>query len=166
MKLDCIFTPQSTAILNCSCDYKNYRIVGNCAPLIILLCVQKQNVVSSLTENVKINQAKNSQLSKSFHLMWEHSGSVIECLTGGGRFEPHRRHYVVSLSKNILNPSLVLVQPRKTCSFITERLLMGLKESSETNKQSTVYSHVLIQRGRERPHPPSPLKNPKLYGFL
>ena len=33
---------------------------------------------------------------------------------------------------------LVLVQPRKTCPFITERLLMGLKESNQikqTNKQ-------------------------------
>ena len=40
---------------------------------------------------------------------------------------------VVSLSKNI-NPSLVLVQPRKVCPFITERLLMGHKESNQTNK--------------------------------
>ena len=42
----------------------------------------------------------------------------------GRGFEPHRRHCVVSLSKNIY-PSLVLVQPRKTRPFITERLLMG-----------------------------------------
>ena len=47
---------------------------------------------------------------------------------------PHRRHCVVSLSKNI-NPSLVLVQPRKTRPFITERLLMGRKESNQTNKK-------------------------------
>ena len=45
------------------------------------------------------------------------------------------RQCVVSLSKNI-NPSLVLVQPRKTRPFITERLLMGRKESNQTNKQS------------------------------
>ena len=32
-------------------------------------------------------------------------------------------------------PSLVLVQPRKTRPFITERLLMGRKESNQTNKQ-------------------------------
>ena len=51
----------------------------------------------------------------------------------GYGFEPHRRHCVVSLSKNI-NPSLVLVQPRKTRPFITERLLMGRKESNKTNK--------------------------------
>ena len=37
---------------------------------------------------------------------------------------PHRRHCDVSLSKNI-NPSLVLVQPRKTRPFIADRLLMG-----------------------------------------
>ena len=37
----------------------------------------------------------------------------------------------MSLSKNI-NPSLELVQPRKTGPFITERLLMGHKESNLT----------------------------------
>ena len=52
----------------------------------------------------------------------------------------------VSLSKNInpsqvaqsidcaTCPSLVLVQPRKTRPFITERLLMGRKKSNQTNK--------------------------------
>ena len=39
----------------------------------------------------------------------------------------------MSLSKNI-NPSLVLVQPRKTRPYRTERLLMGRKESNQTNK--------------------------------
>ena len=53
----------------------------------------------------------------------------------GRGFEPHRRHCVVSLSKNIY-PSLVLVLPRKTRPFITERLLMGRKESNQTNKQN------------------------------
>ena len=38
----------------------------------------------------------------------------------------------MSLSKNI-NPSLVLVQPRKTHPFIIERLLIGHKESNQTN---------------------------------
>ena len=33
-----------------------------------------------------------------------------------------------------INPSLVLVQPRKTCLYITERLLMGCKESNQTGK--------------------------------
>ena len=51
------------------------------------------------------------------------SGRVLGSRPKGRRFEPHRRHCVVSLSKNI-NPTLVLVQPRKTRPFITERLLM------------------------------------------
>ena len=56
-----------------------------------------------------------------------------------------RRHCVVSLSKNI-NPSLVLVQPRKTCPFITERLLMGRKVSNQTNKQTKATPHKCVIR--------------------
>ena len=63
------------------------------------------------------------------------SGRVLDSRPKGPGFEPQWRHCVVSLSKNI-NPSLVLVQPRKTRPFITERLLMGRKESNQTNKQT------------------------------
>ena len=48
---------------------------------------------------------------------------VLDSRPRGCGFEPHRRHCVVSLSKNI-NPSLVPFQPRKTCPLITERLLI------------------------------------------
>ena len=58
---------------------------------------------------------------------------MLDSRPRGRGFEPHRRHCVVSLSKNI-NPSLVLVQPRKTRPFITERLLMGRKESNQTKQ--------------------------------
>ena len=44
---------------------------------------------------------------------------MLDSRPRGRGFEPHRHHCVVSLSKNI-NPSLVLVQPRKTRPFITE----------------------------------------------
>ena len=64
------------------------------------------------------------------------SGRVLDSRPKGRGFEPHRRHCVMSLSKNI-NPSLVLVQPRKTRPFITGRLLMGRKESNQTNKHWT-----------------------------
>ena len=64
------------------------------------------------------------------------SGRVLDSRPRGRGFEPHRRHCVVSLSKNI-NPSLVLVRPRKTRPFITERLLMGRKESNQTNKNKS-----------------------------
>ena len=60
------------------------------------------------------------------------SGRVLDLRPKGRGLEPHGRHCVVSLSKNV-NPSLVLVQPRKTRPFITERLLIGRKESNYTN---------------------------------
>ena len=70
------------------------------------------------------------------------SGRLFDSRPSGRGFEPHRRHCIVSLSKNI-NPSLVLVQPRKTHPFITERLLMGGKESNQTNKQN---KEMILQR--------------------
>ena len=60
-------------------------------------------------------------------------GRVLDSRPRGRGFEPHRCHCVVSLSKNI-NSSLVLGQHRKTSSFITERLLMGHKESNQNKK--------------------------------
>ena len=71
------------------------------------------------------------------------SGRVLDSRPRGRGFEPHRRHWVVSLSKNI-NPSLVLVQPRKTRPFITERVLMGRKESNQTNKQTNIHFDALV----------------------
>ena len=65
------------------------------------------------------------------------SGRVLDSRQRGRGFEPHRRHCVVSLSKNI-NPSLVLVQPRKTRPFIIERLLMGRKESNQTKTKTSM----------------------------
>ena len=71
----------------------------------------------------------------------ERSDRVLDSRQRGRRFEPHWRHCVVSLSKNI-NPSLVLVQPRKTRPFITERLLMGRKESNQTKQSTAASSYV------------------------
>ena len=67
------------------------------------------------------------------------SGRVLDSRPRGRGFEPHRRRCVVSLSKNI-NPCLVLVQPRKTRLFITERFLMGRKESNQTKTKSIKYT--------------------------
>ena len=66
---------------------------------------------------------------------------MLDSRPKGRGFEPHRRHWVVSLSKNI-NPSLLLVQPRKTRPYITERLLMGRKESNQTNKQTDLFKFL------------------------
>ena len=48
----------------------------------------------------------------------------------------------VSLSKNI-NPSLALIQPRKTRPYITKRLLMGRKESNQI-KNKTYQCRLLM----------------------
>ena len=68
------------------------------------------------------------------------SGRVLESRLRGRGFEPHQCFCVVFFSKNI-NPSLVLVQYRKTPPFITERLLMGRKKS---NKQQTSWQRAII----------------------
>ena len=65
------------------------------------------------------------------------SGRVLDSRPKVRTFEPHRRHCVVSLSRNI-NPSLVLVQPRKTHPFTTERLLLGHKDSNQTKQTNNV----------------------------
>ena len=70
------------------------------------------------------------------------NGRVLDSRARGQGFEPHRLHCVVSLSKNI-NPSLVLVQPRKTHPFITERLLMERKESNQTKTNKTLNKKLL-----------------------
>ena len=55
--------------------------------------------------------------------VWATSSSLTASLRCG----PLARH---------IYPSLVLVQPRKTRPYITERLLMGHKELNQTNKLS------------------------------
>ena len=38
----------------------------------------------------------------------------------------------------LINPSLVLVQPRKTHPYITKRLLIGCKESSQSKQTNKI----------------------------
>ena len=51
---------------------------------------------------------------------------MVECLT-------RDRRAAESNLIGVIYPSLVLVQPRKTRPCLTERLLMGRKESNQTN---------------------------------
>ena len=62
---------------------------------------------------------------------------MVECLTRDGRAVGSSRTGITVLCPlaRHINPSLVLVQPRKTHPYVTERLLMGRKESNQTNKQ-------------------------------
>ena len=67
------------------------------------------------------------------------SGRVLDSRWRGRGFEPYRRHCVVSLSKNI-NPSLVLVQPRKTCPFKTKDCWSDVKNQFKSNKPRINFS--------------------------
>ena len=71
-----------------------------------------------------------------FEAQWL-SGRVLDSTPRGRGFEPHRRHCVVVLEQDIYH-SLVLFQPRKTRHSITERVLMGRKESNQTNKHTVL----------------------------
>ena len=53
------------------------------------------------------------------------SGRVLDTRPRGRRFEPHRRHCVVVLEHDTF---ILAYRP-----FITERLLMGHKESNKNN---------------------------------
>ena len=52
------------------------------------------------------------------------------------------------LEQDTFNPSLVLVQPKKIGPFITERLLMGRKESNQTNKNHVI-AHFMYLLGQD-----------------
>ena len=52
----------------------------------------------------------------------------VRALPASLRYGPSARH---------IYPSSVLVQPRKTRPCLTERLLMGRKESNQTNNVKT-----------------------------
>ena len=67
------------------------------------------------------------------------SGRVLELRPKDRGFGPHRHHCVVVLGQDtFIYTSLVLVQSTKTRPCLTERLLMGPKESNQTNKQNCV----------------------------
>ena len=112
-------------------------IVGvcNCSMFYFMsiLLMGKRELVALLNLSswclVMVEQLSGSS-SRCQGAQW-HSGRVLDSRPRGRGYEPHRRYCVVSLNKNI-NPSLVLVQPRKTRPFITEKLLMGRKESNQT----------------------------------
>ena len=73
------------------------------------------------------------------------SGRVLDLRPRGHGFEPYRRHCVVSLSKNI-NPSLVLVQPRKTRPYITDCWLDVKNQIKQTKTfvQSSLRLHCSL----------------------
>ena len=75
------------------------------------------------------------------HGLWERDGSdsgrVLDS-TEGLRVRASPASLPCVLEQGHINPSLVLVQPRKTRPYITQGLLMGCKELNQTNKQTNI----------------------------
>ena len=63
------------------------------------------------------------------------SGRVLDSRLRGRGFEPHQHHCFLSLSKTHLS-QLSTGSTQEDLSLITERLLMGRKESNQTYKQN------------------------------
>ena len=63
------------------------------------------------------------------------SGRELDSRPKGRGFELHLRHCVVDFEQDIFS-GLVLVKPRKTRPCLTERMLIGRKESNQTKKQN------------------------------
>ena len=72
------------------------------------------------------------------------SGSVVECLTRDEGAQT--RASTASLHCVLAQDTFILAkywfQPRKTCPFITERLLMGRKESNQTKNQTVYFAEA------------------------
>ena len=62
---------------------------------------------------------------------------MLDSRPRGHGLEPHQHHCVVSLNKSI-NPSLVLVQPRMTCTDITEKFV-DWDVKNQTNKLVNIF---------------------------
>ena len=107
--------------------------------LLLILCITTELSILLTSCSLRLKTMSGAQ--------WL-SGRVLDSRPKGRGFEPHRRHCVVSLSRNI-NPCLVLVQPRKIRPFITERLLMGRKESNQTNQTKTMSLNIVQQFMKE-----------------
>ena len=85
-------------------------------------------------------QSKEEEAGIDQESIREQSGSMVECLTRGREAAGSSLNALCPWARHI-NPSLALVQPRKTRPCIAERLLMGHKESNQT-KNNTIKYHT------------------------
>ena len=116
-----------------------------------LLNLETPNEARSVAEqswNIQTTSNCSDQAARIRRLVWAFAGHTCHIvgnfvwgakglsLTSITALCPWARH---------INPSLVLVQPRKTRPYITERLLMGRKELNQTKNKHCWKSHVTGQ---------------------
>ena len=86
------------------------------------------------------------------HKVWiqirERSGSVLECLTQdqGAAGSSLTGVTVLCPCARHINPYLVLVQPRKTLPYISERLFLGRRESNQAKSGSILNCVYALSR--------------------
>ena len=85
------------------------------------------------TKSISASRVKTQYGRERVGTQWL-SGRVLDSRPRGREFESHRRHCIVSLSKNF-NPSLVLFQHRKTRPLELKDWWWGVKNQiKQTNK--------------------------------
>ena len=85
-----------------------FSSISSLKPELLYYCIHLQKGVQWLSGSVLMTRGRGA------------AGSSLTCVTA------------LCLWARYINHRLVLVQPRKTRPYITERLLMGLKESNQT----------------------------------
>ena len=94
-----------------------------------------------LTESVYIWHASGSAVAQWYSALLETEGPRVRASPASLRCGPGARH---------IYPILVLVQPRKTRPCFIERVLMGRKESNQTNKKYLAYLLPMMCRLYQR----------------
>ena len=101
----------------------------------IALCFIAVYTMIICCNQICMTRNRNYRILLTFYIWLNIGSSVIECLTRDWRAAGLSLNSVTALCPWHINPSLVLVQPRKTHPDVTERL--GCKESNVT-KQNLV----------------------------
>ena len=122
-----------------------YLLPGQCWKIMRKSLSRKNCDISTITiKNIITDHYYKATLASGQYILprtWsirERSGSVVECLTRNRGAASSSLTSVTALCPwaRHIYPSLVLVQPRRTRPYITERLLMGRKESNQTNQNT------------------------------
>ena len=109
----------------------SYSLRFSISQMFMLLDVHVLNVHVIILFILHLFGSTVAQWLSAWH---ETKGPRVQATPASLRCGPWARHIYLSL---------VLIQPRKTRPFLTERLLMGRKDSNQTNKQTISVVHVM-----------------------
>ena len=111
--------------------------------------------IKDLENLAEFNLLRNLQLCTQ-NLFAPQTSDLLEKLELIFLYNFHREHSLLKLiaenqCENHKKSNLVLIQPRKTCPYITERLLMGRKESNQTkNKTNPIRIESQLEKNQSK----------------